>query len=67
MSASSAGTSYNSIANAISSISSVRFDQPTAIWVHPRRYYAWKTASDGNNRPLVVDPAFGPWNVRRAH
>jgi HK97 family phage major capsid protein len=60
---SSTGTAYNSVASAISSISTVRYDSPTAIWVHPRRWYAWKVASDGNSRPLVVDPSFGPWNA----
>jgi len=57
------GTQYNSVAKGISSIATTRYDQPTAIWCHPRRWYSWKTASDGNNRPLVVDPDYAPWNA----
>lgn len=58
-----AGGLYAKIANAIQSIHTSRFLPPTAIIMHPRRWAWAESQSDGNNRPLVVPQAGGPWNV----
>jgi HK97 family phage major capsid protein len=58
-----AGGLYAKIANAIQSIHTSRFLPPTAIIMHPRRWAWAESQSDGNNRPLIVPHAGGPWNA----
>ena len=58
-----AGGLYAKIANAIQTIHTTRFLPPTHIIMHPRRWAWAESQSDGNNRPLVVPAAGGPWNV----
>ena len=45
---------YPKIANAIQAIESSRYDVPTHIVMHPRRWGWILSASDSNSRPLVV-------------
>jgi HK97 family phage major capsid protein len=58
-----AGGLYAKIANAIQAIHTSRFLPPTHILMHPRRWAWAESQSDGNNRPLVVPAAGGPWNA----
>jgi HK97 family phage major capsid protein len=54
---------YSKLANAIQLIHTTRFMPPTAIFMHPRRWAWCLAALDGNNRPLIVPTAGGPFNV----
>jgi len=54
---------YSKIASAISSISTSRYEAPTAIVVHPRRW-AWLSSQvDSTGRPLIVPTADGSQSV----
>ena len=54
---------YPKIADAIQKIHTTRFQSPTVIVMHPRRW-AWFLASlDSQGRPLVVPNAQGPTNA----
>lgn len=55
---------YKNIINAVNQIETLRFDNPTAIWVHPRRANGWgaaPSASDG--RPLFLAAKYGQFNA----
>lgn len=54
---------YSAIANATQQIYAARFQAPTVIVMHPRRW-AWLISQlDANSRPLVVPAAQGPQNA----
>ena len=54
-----AGKFYAKVANAIETVATTRFMDPTAIVMHPRRW-AWVLAAfDSSNRPLVVPSGQG--------
>lgn len=54
---------YSAIANAIQKIHTTRFLPPEVIVMHPRRF-GWLTSLlDGQDRPLVLPYANGPWNA----
>lgn len=58
-----AGGFYSSLGAAISAIHTSRYQPPTHIVMHPRRW-AWALAqSDSANRPMVVPSAQGPMNA----
>lgn len=48
---------YGAIAQAINAVESGRLMPPTAIVMHPRRYWWLASKSDGNGRPLLVPSA----------
>lgn len=52
---------YTPLAQVMSLIASTRFEPPTAIFMHPRRWFWLAAALDSQNRPLVV-PAGGAFN-----
>lgn len=58
-----AGGMYSKVAQAISGIHTSRFQPPTHIVMHPRRWAWAESQSDGQGRPLVVPEAGGPFNV----
>lgn len=58
-----AQTIYKLVANQISAIQTSRFEPPTVILMHPRRWYWFLTQVDAQNRPLVVPSAQGPQNA----
>ena len=53
------GELYPKIADAIQQISTQRFDVPTAIVMHPRRWYWFMAALDSSSRPLVTPASVG--------
>ena len=53
---------YAPVAQAISQIAGNRYLPPTAIVMHPRRFFWLAAALDTANRPLVVPSAAGPYN-----
>ena len=57
------GGLYSKIAGGIQAIHSARFMPPTHIVMHPRRWAFCLAALDGNNRPLIVPDAYGPFNT----
>ncbi|AUG78089.1 Primase [Kitasatospora sp. MMS16-BH015] len=57
-----AGGLYSKVANAIQLITSTRFQTPTAIVMHPRRWWWAVSQSDAQGRPLVVPNAGHPIN-----
>jgi HK97 family phage major capsid protein len=57
----STGTQLRSIANAIQTIDTLRYERPTAIWVHPRRAALWAMQADTTGRPL--NTTYGPFNA----
>jgi HK97 family phage major capsid protein len=54
---------YKKAANVAQQIHTGNFAPPTAIIVHPRRFSAWASELDNNNRPLMVPNANGPQNA----
>lgn len=54
---------YKLIANQIAAIQTSRFDSPTHIVMHPRRWYWFLTATDNNGRPLVLPKSLGQYNA----
>lgn len=54
---------FQAILQAISQAGKNRFLPPTHIWMHPSRWYWLAAQVDGNNRPLVVPDAQGPFNA----
>jgi len=54
---------YKNLVNAVNQIETLRFDSPTAIWVHPRRANGWSTQSDSTGRPLFIPGKYGAFNV----
>jgi HK97 family phage major capsid protein len=48
---------------AISQVSTQRFASPTAIVMHPRRWFWLANSVDGNGRPLVVPMGYGNQSV----
>ncbi|WP_232246562.1 phage major capsid protein [Kitasatospora mediocidica] len=57
-----AGGLYSKVANAIQLINTSRFQTPTAIVMHPRRWWWAVAQSDAQGRPLVVPNAGHPMN-----
>ena len=57
-----AGGLYSKIFSAAASIEGARFLPPDTVWMHPRRWNWILSASDTQNRPLVV-PNGSPVNV----
>ena len=53
---------YSRFAGAASTYVTGRFDMPTHILMHPRRWYWMQAAVDTTNRPLVVVQNEGPFN-----
>lgn len=54
---------YKNVINGVNSIETLRFDNPTAIWVHPRRANAWAAApSASDGRPLFLAAKYGQFN-----
>jgi HK97 family phage major capsid protein len=53
---------YAPIAQGISQVASNRYLPPTAIFMHPRRWFWLAAALDTANRPLVVPVGNGPYN-----
>ena len=61
---STSGTQYRSIVKGVNQVETLRFDNPTAIWVHPRRANSWAYAADSaTGRPLFVASKYGPYNA----
>jgi HK97 family phage major capsid protein len=56
-------TVFKMIANQIAAIQTSRFDAPTCIVMHPRRWYWFVSQVDGSNRPLVVPHSLGVMNA----
>jgi HK97 family phage major capsid protein len=54
---------YSAIANAIQTVHTTRFQPPEVIVMHPRRWGWFTSLLDGNQRPLVLPIAGGPFNV----
>lgn len=54
---------YNALANGIQTIWTNRFDAPTAIIVHPRRWASWLAMLDDNHRPLFLPQSNNPMNA----
>jgi HK97 family phage major capsid protein len=53
---------YSAIIRAIAAVQTARFEAPTAIVMHPRRW-AWMLEQvDGQNRPIIVPRDGGPLN-----
>lgn len=52
-----------SLAKAVSGIVNARYREPEAIVLHPKHWYWLASAVDGQNRPLVVPSAGGPFNT----
>jgi hypothetical protein len=49
------GTTYGAVLDGITSIQTLRFMSPTAIWAHPRRINYWRVDGvDTQGRPLYV-------------
>ncbi len=63
---STASSQYRSIVSGITSIETLRFASPTAIWVHPRRSNSWMFHADsttaGSGRPLFSAARYGTFN-----
>lgn len=60
---SASGGQYRSIVNGVNQIETLRFDTPTAIWVHPRRANSWAYAVDSTNRALFIPAKYGQYNA----
>jgi HK97 family phage major capsid protein len=58
-----AGGFYAKLFNACSNIEAARFQAPDTVWMHPRRWNWILSASDGNNRPLVVPAGLSDFNA----
>lgn len=56
-------TQIRQIADAAQRVHSNRFQAPTVIVVHPRRWAYWVQATDSSGRPLVTPSGHGPQNV----
>ena len=54
---------YSKIASAISSVTTSRYEPPTAIVMHPRRWFWLASQVDSNGRPIVVPTADGNQSV----
>lgn len=54
VSATTANSFYYQVISAINKVQTNRFDSPTAILMHPRRWNWMLAALDGNTRPLVT-------------
>ena len=54
---------YPKIADAIQKIHTNRYQSPTVLVMHPRRWAWFLSALDSQNRPLVVPNAGGPMNA----
>jgi HK97 family phage major capsid protein len=54
---------YSAIANAVQSIHTTRFMPPEVIVMHPRRWGWLLSLLDGNQRPLFLPNAQGPFNA----
>jgi HK97 family phage major capsid protein len=54
---------YSKIADAVQKVHTNRYAPATKIFMHPRRWAFMLAAVDGQNRPLVVPTAGGPFNV----
>jgi HK97 family phage major capsid protein len=54
---------FKLIANQISAIQTSRYEAPTHILMHPRRWYWFVSAVDSSGRPFVVPRAQGPFNA----
>ena len=59
-----AGTTYGGVLDGITSVQTLRFMSPTAIWAHPRRINYWRVVGvDTQGRPLYVANSYGPFNA----
>lgn len=58
-----AGTMYAAIANAIQAVHTGRYQPPTAIIMHPRRWGGLLAARDSQGRPLFLPNVQGPVNA----
>lgn len=56
-------TVFKLIAQQISAIQTSRFDRPTHIVMHPRRWYWLVGQTDAQNRPLVLPHSLGTMNA----
>lgn len=54
---------YSKIADATQRVHTLRFREPTAHWMHPRRWAWILSSADSANRPLVVPSSQGPNNA----
>jgi HK97 family phage major capsid protein len=54
---------YNAIANGIQTMHSTRFEPPTVVVLHPRRWGALLALLDTTNRPLFLPNANHPMNA----
>ena len=53
-----------SIISAVNQVETLRYANPTAIWVHPRRSNWWSAQADTvTGRPLFIQKGYGPYNV----
>ena len=57
------GDIYPKLADAIQKIHTTRYDAPSRIFMHPRRYAWFRAALDSSNRPLVLPVENSPQNV----
>lgn len=60
------GGMYSSLGAAVSAIHGARFQPPTHVVMHPRRWAWAMAASDTQNRPLVVPASQNPMNASGA-
>lgn len=54
---------YSAIANGIQTVHTTRFQAPTAIFMHPRRWGWLMSLLDNNDRPLFLPTANGLFNA----
>jgi len=58
-----ANSFYQGIGQLLSKISRLRYANASGLATNPAAWFAMATSVDGNQRPLVVPAAQGPWNA----